>query len=212
MVERGDFGGNRLGEAEGREGHAHAGHRRAMHPEDGHGHAADVLVELLAVLAGWEIQLRARVGERAWFPKILLAACVVFVIAANLAMATPNTWGYILAVVPPSCFFGAAGLIAATGLKLAPALLRHPLGLPASIGIELVKDKATRETFSAEESERLLRGFLSKALFDGGLYCRTDDRGEPVIQLAPPLICEQEHFDEMEQILRGALDHAWKQM
>ena len=56
-------------------------------------------------------------------------------------------------------------------------------------GIELVKDKATKETFNDEESERLLRGFLSQALFDAGLYCRADDRGDPVIQLAPPLIC-----------------------
>ena len=54
-------------------------------------------------------------------------------------------------------------------------------------GIELVKDKATKETFDDDESERLLRGFLSKALFDAGLYCRADDRGDPVIQLAPPL-------------------------
>jgi adenosylmethionine-8-amino-7-oxononanoate aminotransferase len=72
-------------------------------------------------------------------------------------------------------------------------------------GIELVKDKATKETFDDDESERLLRGFLSKALFDAGLYCRADDRGDPVIQLSPPLICEQRHFDEMEQILRGVL-------
>ena len=55
-------------------------------------------------------------------------------------------------------------------------------------GIELVKDKATQETFDDDESERLLRGFLSKALFDAGLYCRADDRGDPVVQLAPPLI------------------------
>ena len=52
-------------------------------------------------------------------------------------------------------------------------------------GIELVKDKATKETFDDDESERLLRGFLSKALFDAGLYCRADDRGDPVVQLAP---------------------------
>ena len=58
-------------------------------------------------------------------------------------------------------------------------------------GIELVKDKATKETFDDDESERLLRGFLSKALFDAGLYCRADDRGDPVIQLAPPLIIGQ---------------------
>jgi adenosylmethionine-8-amino-7-oxononanoate aminotransferase len=76
-------------------------------------------------------------------------------------------------------------------------------------GIELVKDKKTRETFNADESERLLRGFLSKALFDAGLYCRADDRGEPVIQIAPPLICGQEHFDEIGQILRSVLTQAW---
>ena len=73
-------------------------------------------------------------------------------------------------------------------------------------GIELVKDKATKETFDADESERVLCGFLSKALFDTGLYCRADDRGDPVIQLAPPLICGQAEFDEMEQILRGVPD------
>jgi adenosylmethionine-8-amino-7-oxononanoate aminotransferase len=76
-------------------------------------------------------------------------------------------------------------------------------------GIELVKDKATKETFDDDESERLLRGFLSKALFEAGLYCRADDRGDPVIQLSPPLICEQPHFDKMEQILRGVLTEAW---
>jgi len=76
-------------------------------------------------------------------------------------------------------------------------------------GIEMVKEKATRETFSDEESERLLRGFLSHALFRAGLICRADDRGDPVIQLAPPLTCTQEHFDEMEQILREVLTEAW---
>jgi adenosylmethionine-8-amino-7-oxononanoate aminotransferase len=79
-------------------------------------------------------------------------------------------------------------------------------------GIELVKDKATRETFDDDESERLLRGFLSKALFDAGLYCRADDRGDPVIQLSPPLVCDQSHFDEMEQILRSVLTEAWTRL
>jgi adenosylmethionine-8-amino-7-oxononanoate aminotransferase len=79
-------------------------------------------------------------------------------------------------------------------------------------GIELVKDKTTRETFDDDESERLLRGFLSKALFDAGLYCRADDRGDPVIQLSPPLICDQSHFDEMEQILRSVLTEAWSRL
>ncbi|MFB2583565.1 aspartate aminotransferase family protein [Herbiconiux liukaitaii] len=79
-------------------------------------------------------------------------------------------------------------------------------------GIELVKDKATRETFDDDESERLLRGFLSKALFEAGLYCRADDRGDPVIQLAPPLTIGPSEFDEIEQILRGVLSEAWTRL
>jgi len=79
-------------------------------------------------------------------------------------------------------------------------------------GIELVKDKSSRETFDDDESERLLRGFLSKALFDAGLYCRADDRGDPVIQLSPPLVCDQSHFDEIEQILRAVLTEAWSRI
>ena len=79
-------------------------------------------------------------------------------------------------------------------------------------GIEMVKDKASRETFSDDESEQLLRGFMSQALFAAGLVCRADDRGDPVIQLAPPLTCTQEHFDEMEQILRSVLTEAWARL
>jgi adenosylmethionine-8-amino-7-oxononanoate aminotransferase len=79
-------------------------------------------------------------------------------------------------------------------------------------GIEMVKDKATKESFDEEESERLLRGYLDTALFDAGLVCRADDRGDPVIQLAPPLICTQEHFDEIEQILRQVLTEAWNRI
>jgi adenosylmethionine-8-amino-7-oxononanoate aminotransferase len=78
--------------------------------------------------------------------------------------------------------------------------------------IELVKDKDTKETFDDEESERLLRGFLSTALFEAGLYCRADDRGDPVVQLAPPLICDQTHFDEMERILRAVFTEAWSRL
>ncbi|HEY5224189.1 MAG TPA: aspartate aminotransferase family protein [Microbacteriaceae bacterium] len=77
-------------------------------------------------------------------------------------------------------------------------------------GIELVKDKATKLTFDDDESERLLRGFLSKALFDAGLYCRADDRGDPVIQLAPPLTIGPAEFAEIRGILHGVLSEAWK--
>jgi adenosylmethionine-8-amino-7-oxononanoate aminotransferase len=79
-------------------------------------------------------------------------------------------------------------------------------------GIELVKDKASRETFDDDESERLLRGFLSGALFEAGLICRADDRGDPVVQLAPPLTCGQEEFDFIEQTLRKVLTEAWSRI
>ena len=71
--------------------------------------------------------------------------------------------------------------------------------------IELVKDRETKQTFNDEESEHLLRGFLSGALYHHGLICRTDDRGDPVIQLAPPLIADTEQFTEIEQVLRMVL-------
>ena len=75
-------------------------------------------------------------------------------------------------------------------------------------GIELVKDKTTRETFNEAESERLLRGFLSKALFDAGLYCRADDRGDPVVQLSPPLTIGPAEFADITSRLRSVLTEA----
>jgi adenosylmethionine-8-amino-7-oxononanoate aminotransferase len=77
--------------------------------------------------------------------------------------------------------------------------------------IELVKDKETKESFNDEESEKLLRGFLSAELYKRGLICRADDRGDPVIQLAPPLICDTEQFEEIHDVLRGVLTEAWDQ-
>jgi adenosylmethionine-8-amino-7-oxononanoate aminotransferase len=74
--------------------------------------------------------------------------------------------------------------------------------------LELVKDKETRETFTDEECESLLRGFLSGALFERGLICRADDRGDPVIQISPPLVARQEQFDEMVGILGDVLAEA----
>jgi adenosylmethionine-8-amino-7-oxononanoate aminotransferase len=75
--------------------------------------------------------------------------------------------------------------------------------------IELVKDKDTKESFDEKESEDLLRGFLSGELYRRGLICRADDRGDPVIQLSPPLIADTEQFEEIETILRDVLTEAW---
>jgi adenosylmethionine-8-amino-7-oxononanoate aminotransferase len=78
--------------------------------------------------------------------------------------------------------------------------------------IELVKDKDTKETFNSAESEELLRGYLSGELFGRGLICRTDDRGDPIVQLSPPLIAGKEHFEEIIGILRPVLSEASERM
>jgi hypothetical protein len=78
--------------------------------------------------------------------------------------------------------------------------------------LELVKDKETRETFSDEECERLLRGFLTPRMFEAGLICRADDRGDPVIQISPPLIAGQAEWDELVGILGTVLEEAWQRI
>jgi adenosylmethionine-8-amino-7-oxononanoate aminotransferase len=78
--------------------------------------------------------------------------------------------------------------------------------------IELVKDRETKETFDDAESEALLRGFLSGALYSRGLICRADDRGDPVVQLAPPLIADTDEFEEIGSILRSVLSEAWERI
>jgi adenosylmethionine-8-amino-7-oxononanoate aminotransferase len=78
--------------------------------------------------------------------------------------------------------------------------------------LELVKDKETRATFDDEESESLLRGFLSGELFSRGLICRADDRGDPVVQISPPLVAGQAEFDEIAGILGDVLAAAGRRV
>jgi adenosylmethionine-8-amino-7-oxononanoate aminotransferase len=78
--------------------------------------------------------------------------------------------------------------------------------------IELVKDQDTDEQWSDDESETLLRGFLSGEMYRRGLICRADDRGDPVIQLSPPLIAGPAQFEEIESILRPVLTEAGDRM
>jgi adenosylmethionine-8-amino-7-oxononanoate aminotransferase len=80
------------------------------------------------------------------------------------------------------------------------------------LALELVKDQESKETFDDEECETLLRGFLSGELYRRGLICRADDRGDPVIQLSPPLIAGPEQFAEIEEILRSVLTEAGERM
>jgi adenosylmethionine-8-amino-7-oxononanoate aminotransferase len=78
--------------------------------------------------------------------------------------------------------------------------------------MELVKDKETKESFNDEESEQLLRGFLSGELYKRGLICRADDRGDPVIQFSPPLVAGPEQFAEIESVIRPVLTEAWERI
>jgi adenosylmethionine-8-amino-7-oxononanoate aminotransferase len=78
--------------------------------------------------------------------------------------------------------------------------------------LELVKDKEAKEGFSEQESEDLLRGFLSGELYRQGLICRADDRGDPVIQLSPPLVADTEEFEQIASILRSVLTEAWERI
>ena len=78
--------------------------------------------------------------------------------------------------------------------------------------LELVKDKETRASFDDAESEKLLRDFISGELFERGLICRADDRGDPVVQISPPLVAGPAEFDEMVGILGGVLEEAWQRI
>jgi adenosylmethionine-8-amino-7-oxononanoate aminotransferase len=73
--------------------------------------------------------------------------------------------------------------------------------------IELVKNQATRETFTRDEAAKLLP-HISSALFAAGLYCRTDDRGDPAVVIAPPLISGSAEFEIIEATLRSVLTEA----
>jgi adenosylmethionine-8-amino-7-oxononanoate aminotransferase len=74
--------------------------------------------------------------------------------------------------------------------------------------LELVRDRDTRTGFDEAESEWLLREFLSERLYEAGLICRADDRGEPVIQISPPLVAGPAEFDRIAGILGDVLGEA----
>jgi adenosylmethionine-8-amino-7-oxononanoate aminotransferase len=78
--------------------------------------------------------------------------------------------------------------------------------------LELVKDKGTRESFDDAECDELLRGFVSPRLFERGLICRADDRGDPVVQLSPPLVAGPEEFEFIASTLAAVLEEAGERM
>ena len=101
---------------------------------------------------------------------------------------------------------------ALTGLQQRHPIVGDVRGAGYFKSIELVKDKATKASFDDEECAVLLREFLSPALLEAGLICRADDRGDPVIQLSPPLIATREHIDEAVAALDDVLPRAEERM
>jgi adenosylmethionine-8-amino-7-oxononanoate aminotransferase len=78
--------------------------------------------------------------------------------------------------------------------------------------IELVRDQETRETFEGPAAEWLLKDVLSAELWGRGLICRLDDRTEPIVQIAPPLVADTGTIEEIAQILREGLTVAAERM
>jgi adenosylmethionine-8-amino-7-oxononanoate aminotransferase len=139
--------------------------------------------------------------------------------------------GYTFAAHPVACavalanldIFDSEGLVdnVRTNSPLFRSILERLLDLPIVgnvrgdgyfFAIELVKDKLTKETLTPEEAERTLRGYLNLAMFENGLYARADDRGNPVVQVAPPLTIGEPEFLEIERILRKVLEEAWRRL
>ncbi len=78
--------------------------------------------------------------------------------------------------------------------------------------LELVKDRETKATFDDDECEALLRGYVSPALFEAGLICRADDRGDPVVQISPPLVAGEAEMDIIVGVLGDVLAEAGRRM
>lgn len=76
--------------------------------------------------------------------------------------------------------------------------------------MELVKDEAAAR-FDQGERDDLLRSFLPRRLREAGLIARCDDRGDAVLQIAPPLISDGPLLDDiverLEDVLTDAGDH-----
>ena len=139
--------------------------------------------------------------------------------------------GYTFGGHPVACAVALANLDVFEAEDLLGNVLRNEGALGATLGklkdlpivgdvrgngyfwsVELVRDRATREPFSRADCERVLRGFIAPAIFEAGVYCRADDRGNAVIQFAPPLICGQPEFDQIESAMRSVLTDAWTKL
>jgi adenosylmethionine-8-amino-7-oxononanoate aminotransferase len=93
------------------------------------------------------------------------------------------------------------------GLKDIP-IVGDVRGMGHFFAIEIVKDQTTKESLTEAEANWLLKDVLSDRLFERGMICRLDDRSEPIVQIAPPLVADIGLFEEITEILRHGLEHA----
>jgi adenosylmethionine-8-amino-7-oxononanoate aminotransferase len=73
--------------------------------------------------------------------------------------------------------------------------------------VELVKG-VDNERLDDDERERVLRGYMPGALREAGLIARADDRGDAVLQIAPPLISDDTVLEEIVAAMRTVLTGA----
>ncbi len=91
------------------------------------------------------------------------------------------------------------------------ALAEHPLvgevrGVGLVLGMELVRDKATRETFDPAQK---VGATVDRYCIEHGLITRAiGDR----LALCPPLIITEAEIDEMVTAVSGALDDTWAEL
>jgi adenosylmethionine-8-amino-7-oxononanoate aminotransferase len=78
--------------------------------------------------------------------------------------------------------------------------------------VELVRDQESKLTFEGPAAEWLLKDVLSAELWGRGLVCRLDDRTDPIVQIAPPLVTDAATIKEIAQILREGLEVAAERM
>jgi adenosylmethionine-8-amino-7-oxononanoate aminotransferase len=77
--------------------------------------------------------------------------------------------------------------------------------------VELVKDEYNTR-FDADEREHLLRRYMAPAMLDAGLIARADDRGDSILQIAPPLIADDDVLDEIVDKMRTVLVGAQQEL
>lgn len=73
------------------------------------------------------------------------------------------------------------------------------------MAVEMVARQSTGERFSRAAAAELT-AFITAEVFRRGVFCRAENRGDPVIQLAPPLIAGPEEFAEIVAVLRPLLE------